>query len=361
MPARTLGRSAVVEGAILGGGAHLCDHVRRHQGLAIGDQVTIGPEASLFPGVRVYPFKEIETGAQIHESHRRGDTGHDHALRPGRRRAAQRRPHPQRPWSGSPPLSGTALRRGDRVVASRSPADACRMIQRALIAGLTSTGVHVADLRISPAAGDRLRPQDTGPPGGHPRGSLEHRPRSPPVRVFEWPGNQMTSELQKEAPEVQRRGPRGLTFAEVGETTQPARVRESYAQDILDPLDVGEPHSTVAVDYGYSPAAFTLPLVLGPLGVEAIGVRGLHVELHVEASRTDRLDAEGPEDEREREGGRRVPVVDRDPGTDAVGSTRRRGRRGCPARSSRGRARGTSSPPPPRTSRGASCPAAEVL
>ena len=34
----------------------------------------------------------------------------------------------------------------------------------------------------------------------------------------------------------------------------------------------------VAIDYGYSPAAFTLPLVLGPLGVEAIGARGFFVE-----------------------------------------------------------------------------------
>jgi mannose-1-phosphate guanylyltransferase/phosphomannomutase len=67
----------------------------------------------------------------------------------------------------------------------------------------------------------------------------------------------------------------------VGETTYPARVRESYAQDILDALDVDSIRRRrfrVAVDYGYSPAAFTLPLVLGPLGVEAIGARGFYVE-----------------------------------------------------------------------------------
>jgi mannose-1-phosphate guanylyltransferase/phosphomannomutase len=67
----------------------------------------------------------------------------------------------------------------------------------------------------------------------------------------------------------------------VGETTYPARVRESYAQDILDSLDVEairRRRFRVAVDYGHSPAAFTLPLVLGPLGVEAIGARGFYVE-----------------------------------------------------------------------------------
>ena len=63
-----VGRSAVVEGAILGRRCDIRDHVRVHEGVAIGDQVTVGPEASIYPGVRVYPFKEIETGAQIHES-----------------------------------------------------------------------------------------------------------------------------------------------------------------------------------------------------------------------------------------------------------------------------------------------------
>ena len=67
------------------------------------------------------------------------------------------------------------------------------------------------------------------------------------------------------------------TFGEVGDTTYPARVRESYAQDIVDAVDVArirERRFRIAIDYGYSAATFTLPLVIGPLGVEAIGVRG---------------------------------------------------------------------------------------
>ncbi|HET9287946.1 MAG TPA: sugar phosphate nucleotidyltransferase [Gaiella sp.] len=277
-----LGRSAVVEGAILGRGCDLRDHVRVHEGVAIGDQVTIGPEASLFPGVRVYPFKEIETGAQIHESvvwetratttpfGRDGATGLvnvDLTPETAVRLAA---------------ALGTALRRGDRVVASRASADACRMIQRALIAGLTSTGVHVADLRISPAAVTRHVLKTQALQAGIHVGRSSIDPEVIHVRVFEWPGNQMTSELQKEVEKhFSRQELRRATFAEVGETTYPARVRESYAQDILDALDVESIRRRrfrVAVDYGYSPAAFTLPLVLGPLGVEAIGARGFYVE-----------------------------------------------------------------------------------
>ena len=277
-----VGRSSVVEGAIIGRGCDLRDHVRVHEGVAVGDQVTIGPEASLFPGVRVYPFKEIETGAQIHESvvwetraastpfGREGATGLvnvDLTPETAVRLAA---------------ALGTALRRGDRVVASRASADACRMIQRAIISGLTSTGVHVADLRISPAAVTRHVLRTQALQAGIHVGRSSVDPEMIDVRFFEWPGNQMTAGLQKEVEKhFGRQELRRATFAEVGETTYPARVRESYAQDILDSLDaeaVRRRRFRVAVDYGYSPAAFTLPLVLGPLGVEAIGAHGSFVE-----------------------------------------------------------------------------------
>ena len=277
-----VGRSAVVEGAIIGRGCDLRDHVRVHEGVAIGDEVTIGPEASLFPGVRVYPFKEIETGAQIHESivwesravstpfGRDGATGLvnvDLTPETAVRLAA---------------ALGTALRRGDRVVASRASADACRLIQRAIIAGLTSTGVHVADLRISPAAITRHVLKTQGLQAGIHVGRSSTDPEVIQVRVFEWPGNQMTPALQKEVEKhFTRHELRRATFSEVGETTYPARVRESYAQDILDVLDMKAIQARrfrIAVDYGHSPAAFTLPLVLGPLGVEAIGARGSFAE-----------------------------------------------------------------------------------
>jgi mannose-1-phosphate guanylyltransferase/phosphomannomutase len=277
-----LGRSAVVEGSIIGRSCDIRDHVRIHEGVAIGDEVTIGAEASIYPGVRIYPFKEIETGAQIYESiiwekratktafGRGGATGFvnvDLTPETAVRLAA---------------ALGTALRRGSRVVASRASSDACRMIQRAIIAGLTSTGVQVADLRISPAAVTRHVLKSQGLAAGVHVGRSSVDPEIIEVRVFEWPGIQMTDALQKEVEKhFGRQELRRATFAEVGETTYPARVRESYAQDILDVIDlesIRDRRFRIAIDYGHSAAAFTLPLVLGPLGVEAIGTRGFYVD-----------------------------------------------------------------------------------
>src|SRR5207237_5511331 len=65
---RHLGRATLVEGAVLGRSCDVRAHVRIHEGVAIGDEVTIGAESVIMPGVRVYPYKEVESGAQINES-----------------------------------------------------------------------------------------------------------------------------------------------------------------------------------------------------------------------------------------------------------------------------------------------------
>src|SRR5581483_7185977 len=150
-----IGRSSVVEGAILGRSCDVRAHVRIHEGAAIGDEVVLGAESLVMPGVRIYPFKEVESGAQIHESliwesrassrlfGKDGVTGLvnvDLTPESAVRLAAS---------------FGTALKRGARVVASRESPSACRLIKRAMISGLNSTGVHVADLRVLPATVSR--------------------------------------------------------------------------------------------------------------------------------------------------------------------------------------------------------------
>ena len=42
--------------------------MRIQEGAAIGDEVVLGAQSVVFPGVRIYPYKEVESGAHIHES-----------------------------------------------------------------------------------------------------------------------------------------------------------------------------------------------------------------------------------------------------------------------------------------------------
>jgi mannose-1-phosphate guanylyltransferase / phosphomannomutase len=269
-----VGRAALIEGAIVGRSCDIRSHVRIGEGVAVGDEVTIGEESVLQPGVRVYPYKEIESGALIHESliweSRVSSRLFDQWGVSGRVNVDLT---PETAIRLATAL-GTALRKGSRVVASRDAAPACRMIKRAVITGLTAAGINVADLRVLPAAVNRhMLKMEAFAAGVH----VTTHPTDPEVvriQFHEPPGISLTPALQKEIEKHYTRGElRRVGYNEVGSITYPVRVRESYAQDLLASVDADTVRARgfrIVVDYGYSAASFVLPLVLGPLGVEAV-------------------------------------------------------------------------------------------
>jgi mannose-1-phosphate guanylyltransferase/phosphomannomutase len=269
-----IGRSTELEGAIVGRSCDLRAHVRVHQGVAIGDEVTIGAESVILPDVRIYPFKDVETGSQLHESliwESRGTS----------------RVFGKQGVSGmvnvdlTPDIAvrlaaalGTALKRGARVVASRESPAACRMIKRAMISGISSTGVNVGDLRISPAAVARHLVKSEAYEAGFHVGVSPTDPEVIRIQFFEQPGIEMSAAMQKEVEKHFTRGEfRRVAAGEVGGISYPARVRETYAAELLSTIDadaVRERRFRIVVDYGFSGASYVLPLVLGPLGVEVV-------------------------------------------------------------------------------------------
>ncbi len=273
-----IGRSTLIEGAIMGRSCDVRDHVRIHEGAAIGDEVTIGSEASIMPHVRIYPYKEVETGSQVNENliwESRASTrlfGKD-----GVAGLVNVDLTPETAVRLAASL-GTALKRGGRVVASRDSGDAYRMIKRAMISGLNATGVDVADLRVSPPSVGRhvLKTQAFDAHVHVGAGHID--PEAVFIRFYEPPGILITPALQKEIEKnFSRQELRRVAAGSVGSVSYPARVRESYAHDLLDSLDVETIRGRgfrIVVNYGYSAASFVLPLVVGPLGVEAVSSHG---------------------------------------------------------------------------------------
>jgi mannose-1-phosphate guanylyltransferase / phosphomannomutase len=277
-----IGRSALVEGAIIGRTCDIRDHVRIQEGAAIGDEVTIGSESTIAPYVRIYPYKEVETGSQVYENliwetrassrlfGKDGVTGLvnvDLTPETAARLAT---------------ALGTALKRGARVVASRDSAPGCRMIKRSMISGLNASGVDVADLRVSPPAVSRHVLKTQGFAAAVHVGSSHLDPEAVFIRIYEPPGILLTPQLQKEIEKnFTRQELRRVAAGGVGSVSYPARVRESYAQDLLESLEgeaIRARRFRIVVDYGYSAASFVLPLVVGPLGVEAISAHGFFAE-----------------------------------------------------------------------------------
>jgi mannose-1-phosphate guanylyltransferase / phosphomannomutase len=273
-----IGRSARIEGAVVGRGCDIRAHAHVQEGAAIGDEATLGAQSAVLPGVRIYPYKEVETGAQIHESliwetrassnlfGKEGVSGLvnvDLTPETAVRLAA---------------ALGTALKRGARVVASRESPGACRMVKRAMISGLNSTGVDVADLRVLPASVSRHLLKTQGFDAGFHVGVSYADPEMLEIRFYEQPGISLTPSLQKEIEKhYTRHELRRSAFNAVGAVTYPARVREGYAQDLLSSLDAEAIRARgyrIVVDYGHSATSYVLPLLLGPLEIEAVSAHG---------------------------------------------------------------------------------------
>jgi len=269
-----IGRSVLVEGAVLGRSCDLRAHARLQEGVAIGDEVTIGAESVVMTGVRIYPYKEVESGAQIHESLIWESRASSRVFgRDGVEGLINVDLTPETALRLGASL-GTALPRGARVVASRESPPVCRMLKRSVITGLVSTGVEVADLRVLPSAVNRHMLKAEGFEAGVHVGVSASDPEVVRIQFYERPGIQITSGLQKDVEKnFTRRELRRVAAADVGTIFYPPRPAESYAADLLGSLDAGAIRARsfrIVVDYGYSAASLVLPLVLGPLGVEAV-------------------------------------------------------------------------------------------
>jgi mannose-1-phosphate guanylyltransferase / phosphomannomutase len=269
-----VGGSASVEGAILGKSCDLRSHVHIHDGAALGDGVVIGAQTVVMPDVRIFPHKVVESGAIVHESLVWEAAAATHLFgREGVSGVVNVDLTPESAVRLAAAL-GTALQRSARVVASRDATAACRMIKRAMVAGITSTGVSVADLRVLPAPVNRHLIRTQGYAAGFHVGMSPADPELIEIGFFEHPGTQLTARLEKEIEkhytryELRRASP-----DRIGTIGYPVRVRESYASDLLATLDataIASRSFRIVVDYGHSAASFVLPLVLGPLEVEAI-------------------------------------------------------------------------------------------
>ena len=307
-----IGRSTLIEGAIVGRSCDIRSHVRIHEGVAIGDEVTIGDQTTVFPNVRIYPHKEIESGAQIREN----------LIWESR---APSRLFEKDVVSGlvevdlTPEIAarlgaalGTMLERGAHVVSSREATTAARIVKRSLITGLNSTGVDVADLRVLPAAVGRHQLKMHGYDAGFHVGTSTADPEVVQIRFFEQPGH------RADARAVRRRS-RSTSSARTSGVRRPASSATSTTHRVsarptrrtcstsLDSGAIRERKFRIVVDYGYSAASAVLPLLLERLQVEAVSAHAVRM---------------GDDDDRHR-----VAAGDDRAGETARGRDRRRPRR----------------------------------
>lgn len=270
-----LASGAMVEGAVLGNAVEVHENAHLAEGVVVGDRSIIGRNAVVANNVKVYPFKNIEPGSTVRSSivwETRGPStlfGHN-----GVRGLANVDVTPELAMRLAMAY-GTLIGKGSFVTTSRDTHTACRVLKRAIISGLNSTGVSVRDLTTVPLAVNRFDIKSGNTVGGiHVRMSLEN-PEQVELLFSEAPGVPTDTRRERAIENLYfREDFRRADFEDMGLVVYPPRVIETYINALL------EKWNTVAIrgrqprlvfDYSSSAQAF-FSSTLDKLGVETVAL-----------------------------------------------------------------------------------------
>lgn len=271
-----VGSTSVVRGAIVGKSCDIKAGVTLSEGSAVGDECVIGEQAFIGPEVKIYPFKTVDSGAQVQSSiiwESRGIAqlfGKDGVAGLGN-------------LDITPELGvklamayGTSLRKGATVVTSRDADHISRVIKRAIISGLNSAGVNVHDLRVAPPALNRHEIKS-----GRARGGVHVRisdwdPEIVQIQIFEPPGIPIREKTQKGIEKYYGREDfRRAYYTDIGEIDFPDRAAETYLRGVRSNCDlpsIAARGFRLVIDYGRSAASALLPGLLDQIEAEALSV-----------------------------------------------------------------------------------------
>lgn len=287
----TIGAGADLKRPIIWNGAMIGDEVylaacviargtrvdRRAQileGSVIGPLSTVGEEAQINTGVRVWPSKCIESGAILNINLIWGNT-------------AQRNLFGQRGVSGlanidiTPEFAvklgaayGSTLKQGSWVMVSRDQRSVARMVSRSIIGGLMSVGVNIQNLQATAIPISRTMAPKLGIVGGiHVR---VHPDRHDCILIefFDSKGINISKSKEKKIEGAYfKEDLRRVGIQDIGNMVYATGVLDTYRQTFETQLNVKairNSNSKIVIDYVYGVSGAILPELLSKFGCDAV-------------------------------------------------------------------------------------------
>lgn len=282
----TIGPGARLESCVIGSRCQVRARAYVGDGAVVSSDCIIGVGSSVKPDVKIWPRKYVEDGATVPISIVWGDQ-----------------------WSrslfGSSGISGLAnleltpdmaarigaaygatFEKGSSVIASRDAHKTSRMLNRALMTGILSTGVNVFDLGALPAPVARYHLGTLSATGGYHIRRSSQDPEMVNIRFFNSRGLDISLSKEKEIERLFfREDFRRVGMEETGELSFPSyRVIDYYREGYLNSIDlelIRKRKITVVMDYGFGSASVILPSILGDLGCDIISLNA-----YLDASRS---------------------------------------------------------------------------
>ncbi len=269
-----IGRKAELKENIIGKGTQIKAKAFIQDGAVIADKCVIGEGSRLKANIKMWPHKVVEDGATLSTSLIWGEKW-------------SRTLFDAYGISGlanieiSPEFAaklgaayGAYIGKGSCVVTSRDTHKTSRMINRAIICGLLSSGVDVKDLRTVPMPLMRYTVGRRGEKGGIHTRKSPYNPQFIDIRFCDVGGSDLSVSKEKAIEQLFfREDFCRVPVEETGELTFPSRIIEGYKEDFLDYIDkevIEKAGFKIVIDYAFGDSSTIFPSILGELGCEVV-------------------------------------------------------------------------------------------
>lgn len=269
-----VGPQAQLHGCVISNNTTVLRAARIAEAAVVGDDCVIEEEAFIASGVRIYPGKRIEAGAQVTASviwESRGSRAvFGHRGVSGQINVEITPEFVVRLASAW----ATLLPKGSVVTAARDASRAARAYERAAVSALTTSGIDVYDLEVAAAPVARQVTAVGDAKGGVLLRTSPGDQQSIDIVLLDEHGVDIGPSVQRTVERTLSRGEfRRASVTDIGELSFPTRTVESYLEEVLRRVDVSgvrEARLKVVVDVAAGATTFILPHLVGRLGIDAL-------------------------------------------------------------------------------------------
>lgn len=288
-----IGEEVNLRACVVARGTHVGRRAHVLEGAVVGSLSNVGEEAQINPCVRVWPSKQIESGATLNINLIWGQT-------------AQRNLFGQRGVTGlanidiTPEFAvklgaayGSTLKQGAQVTVSRDQRSISRMVSRSLIAGLMSVGVNIQNLEATAIPITRTVVPTLPVVGGI---HVRAHPDRPDYILIEFIDNQGINISKAQEKKIEgayfKEDLRRVQIEEIGNVAYPSQVIDTYCtafEKYLNVEAIRHSKSKVIIDYTYAVYGAVLPQLLAKFGCDAVVLNASLKQTAVSAAEREQL------------------------------------------------------------------------